>query len=154
MERWLSWSKAHDWKSCVDLNSTGGSNPPLSARKRHPIGCLFCFIRNFLHRGVDSFFIKVQQNGFGFFATSIQIPATLIEKSEIEGGVICQDQKDRAVPWEWDFADRLRLRRAEWSGHIGADVCRGVCSMFWGQPESLPLCWQSCCDRETGASLP
>lgn len=154
MERWLSWSKAHDWKSCVDLNSTGGSNPPLSARKRHPIGCLFCFIRNCLHRGVDSFFIKVQQNGFGFFATSIQIPATLIEKSEMEGGVICQDQEDRAVPWEWDFADRLRLRRAEWSGHIGADVCRGVCSMFWGQPESLPLCWQSCCDRETGASLP
>ena len=82
MERWLSWSKAHDWKSCVDLNSTGGSNPPLSARKRHPIGCLFCFIRNCLHRGVDSFFIKVQQNGFGFFVTSIQIPATLIEKSE------------------------------------------------------------------------
>lgn len=154
MERWLSWSKAHDWKSCVDLNSTGGSNPPLSARKRHPIGCLFCFIRNCLHRGVDSFFIKVQQNGFGFFATSIQIPATLIEKSEIEGGVICQDQEDRAVPWEWDFADRLRLRRAEWSGHIGADVCRGVCSMSWGQPESLPLCWQFCCDRETGASLP
>ena len=152
MERWLSWSKAHDWKSCVDLNSTGGSNPTLSARKRHPIGCLFCFIRNCLHRGVDSFFIKVQQNGFGFFATSIQIPATLIEKSEIEGGVICQDQEDRAVPWEWDFADRLR--RAEWSGHIGADVCRGVCSMSWGQPESLPLCWQSCCDRETGASLP
>lgn len=33
MERWLSWSKAHDWKSCVDLNSTGGSNPPLSARE-------------------------------------------------------------------------------------------------------------------------
>lgn len=154
MERWLSWSKAHDWKSCVDLNSTGGSNPPLSARKRHPIGCLFCFIRNCLHRGVDSFFIKVQQNGFGFFATSIQIPAALIEKSEMEGGVICQDQEDRAVPWEWDFADRLRLRHAEWSGHIGADVCRGVCSMFWGQPESLPLCWQSCCDRETGASLP
>ena len=153
MERWLSWSKAHDWKSCVDLNSTGGSNPPLSARKRHPIGCLFCFIRNCLHRGVDSFFIKVQQNGFGFFATSIQIPATLIEKSEMEGGVICQDQEDRAVPWEWDFADRLRLRRAEWSGHIGAHVCRGVCSMSWGQPESLPLCWQSCCDRETGASL-
>ena len=154
MERWLSWSKAHDWKSCVDLNSTGGSNPPLSARKRHPIGCLFCFIRNCLHRGVDSLYLKVQQNGFGFFATSIQIPATLIEKSEMEGGVICQDQEDRAVPWEWDFADRLRLRRAEWSGHIGADVCRGVCSMSWGQPESLPLCWQSCCDRKTGASLP
>lgn len=63
-----------------------------------------------------------------------------------------ESRKDRAVPWEWDFADRLR--RAEWSGHIGADVCRGVCSMFWGQPESLPLCWQSCCDRKTGASLP
>ena len=21
VERWLSWSKAHDWKSCVGLNS-------------------------------------------------------------------------------------------------------------------------------------
>ena len=32
-ERWLSWSKAHDWKSCVPLKGTGGSNPPLSAKE-------------------------------------------------------------------------------------------------------------------------
>ena len=33
MERWLSWSKAHDWKSCVPHKGTEGSNPSLSARK-------------------------------------------------------------------------------------------------------------------------
>ena len=32
MERWLSWSKAHDWKSCKDLNYFEGSNPSLSAK--------------------------------------------------------------------------------------------------------------------------
>ena len=31
MERWLSWSKAHDWKSCNGLNPFEGSNPSLSA---------------------------------------------------------------------------------------------------------------------------
>ena len=33
MERWLSWSKAHDWKSCVPYKGTEGSNPSLSAKK-------------------------------------------------------------------------------------------------------------------------
>ena len=33
LERWLSWSKAHDWKSCVGYKPTEGSNPSLSARK-------------------------------------------------------------------------------------------------------------------------
>ena len=36
MERWLSWSKAHDWKSCNGLNPFRGSNPLLSARKETP----------------------------------------------------------------------------------------------------------------------
>ena len=31
MERWLSWSKAHDWKSCEPLKGSEGSNPSLSA---------------------------------------------------------------------------------------------------------------------------
>ena len=31
VERWLSWSKAHDWKSCVPFKGTEGSNPSLSA---------------------------------------------------------------------------------------------------------------------------
>lgn len=31
MERWLSWPKAHDWKSCNGLNPFEGSNPSLSA---------------------------------------------------------------------------------------------------------------------------
>ena len=34
MERWLSWSKAHDWKSCVRDERTEGSNPSLSATIR------------------------------------------------------------------------------------------------------------------------
>ena len=34
MERWLSWSKAHDWKSCNGLNPFRGSNPLLSAKKK------------------------------------------------------------------------------------------------------------------------
>ena len=34
MERWLSWSKAHDWKSCVPHKGTEGSNPSLSAMKK------------------------------------------------------------------------------------------------------------------------
>ena len=40
MERWLSWSKAHDWKSCIGLNPIGGSNPPLSAKRKsvHEVG--------------------------------------------------------------------------------------------------------------------
>ena len=38
MERWLSWSKAHDWKSCVPYKGTEGSNPSLSAKKVIPHG--------------------------------------------------------------------------------------------------------------------
>ncbi len=33
VERWLSWSKAHDWKSCLPLKGNVGSNPTLSAKK-------------------------------------------------------------------------------------------------------------------------
>ncbi len=44
MERWLSWSKAHDWKSCVPYKGTEGSNPSLSAKNmRYPIGYLIFF---------------------------------------------------------------------------------------------------------------
>ena len=43
MERWLSWSKAHDWKSCVPYKGTEGSNPSLSAKKQYPNG--YCFVR-------------------------------------------------------------------------------------------------------------
>ena len=32
VERWLSWSKAHDWKSCNVSKAFWGSNPHLSAR--------------------------------------------------------------------------------------------------------------------------
>ena len=31
VERWLSWSKAHDWKSCRAPKALKGSNPFLSA---------------------------------------------------------------------------------------------------------------------------
>ena len=35
VERWLSWSKAHDWKSCRAPKALEGSNPSLSAIKKH-----------------------------------------------------------------------------------------------------------------------
>ncbi len=31
-ESWLSWSKAHDWKSCIPYKGIEGSNPSLSAK--------------------------------------------------------------------------------------------------------------------------
>ena len=34
MERWLSWSKAHDWKSCRAHKALKGSNPFLSATEK------------------------------------------------------------------------------------------------------------------------
>ena len=44
MERWLSWSKAHDWKSCVPYKGTEGSNPSLSAKRNNPEeGCSFFY---------------------------------------------------------------------------------------------------------------
>ncbi len=42
-ERWLSWSKAHDWKSCVPLKGTEGSNPSLSAKNTGAIRLLYFF---------------------------------------------------------------------------------------------------------------
>ncbi len=38
------WSKAHDWKSCVRLKRTEGSNPSLSAiyKKARPCGGFCC----------------------------------------------------------------------------------------------------------------
>ena len=38
------WFKEHDWKSCVRLKRTGGSNPLLCAkRKTRPSGRVFSF---------------------------------------------------------------------------------------------------------------
>ena len=34
VDRWLSWSKAHDWKSCRPHKGLEGSNPSLSARTK------------------------------------------------------------------------------------------------------------------------
>ena len=34
MERWLSWSKAHDWKSCEGLYPSESSNLSLSAKQK------------------------------------------------------------------------------------------------------------------------
>ena len=39
------WFKEHDWKSCVRLKRTGGSNPLLCAiKKEHRLGVLFFVI--------------------------------------------------------------------------------------------------------------
>ena len=53
MERWLSWSKAHDWKSCVPYKGTEGSNPSLSAKKS-------------LHFCGDSFFVYESEDQMKF----------------------------------------------------------------------------------------
>ena len=44
MERCLSWSKAHDWKSCVPYKGTEGSNPSLSAKKTESVWILSFFV--------------------------------------------------------------------------------------------------------------
>ena len=42
------WFKEHDWKSCVGLKLTGGSNPLLCARKKHPeLGAFFAQRRDY-----------------------------------------------------------------------------------------------------------
>ena len=47
MQRWLSWSKAHDWKSCVRLitDREFESLPLREIRKRIFIGSLFSFAK-------------------------------------------------------------------------------------------------------------
>ena len=52
MERWLSWSKAHDWKSCNVLKAFKGSNPFLSAKKEDVCG-----------KQASSFFILFWERG-------------------------------------------------------------------------------------------
>ncbi len=44
MERWLSWSKAHDWKSCIPYKGIKGSNPFLSATNNRTDGCGYFFV--------------------------------------------------------------------------------------------------------------
>ena len=45
LERWPSWSKAHDWKSCIPHKGIEGSNPSLSAKsKKAPLGCFFVLL--------------------------------------------------------------------------------------------------------------
>ena len=39
------WFKEHDWKSCVRLKRTGGSNPLLCAKQKHAHhGVFFCLV--------------------------------------------------------------------------------------------------------------
>ena len=55
MERWLSWSKAHDWKSCRAHKALKGSNPFLSATKSYiQFGCSF-FVLQFYMLSVRPF---------------------------------------------------------------------------------------------------
>ena len=54
MERWLSWSKAHDWKSCVGHKPTEGSNPSLSAREIRKLrGLRIFFVQKRFCRGFE-----------------------------------------------------------------------------------------------------
>ncbi len=64
-ERWLSWSKAHDWKSCSGLYPDEGSNPSLSATYISMIKPLRIILEGFLYvnlnqkdKGVEVYFEK------------------------------------------------------------------------------------------------
>ena len=46
VERWLSWSKAHDWKSCNVSKAFWGSNPHLSAKMPGTDGSGFLFYKS------------------------------------------------------------------------------------------------------------
>ena len=39
------WFKEHDWKSCVRLKRTGGSNPLLCANEEHTLSGVFFVVR-------------------------------------------------------------------------------------------------------------
>ena len=39
------WFKEHDWKSCVGLKLTGGSNPLLCANETHPLRVCFLLVQ-------------------------------------------------------------------------------------------------------------
>ena len=72
MERWLSWSKAHDWKSCVPYKGTEGSNPSLSAKKKFRFGTSF-FI---LMKKVDWFDIKILRKILTVYGNNVVRPHT------------------------------------------------------------------------------
>ena len=65
MERWLSWSKAHDWKSCVPYKGTEGSNPSLSAKKESSLLWRLFFIWN--GKGFDWYFLRKYQSSFALW---------------------------------------------------------------------------------------
>ena len=74
MERWLSWSKAHDWKSCNVSKAFWGSNPHLSARNPKPYGFGFFVFSAFLCSALtfvrcSAMLNKTSEGGF-FMASS------------------------------------------------------------------------------------
>ena len=128
MERWLSWSKAHDWKSCKDLNSFEGSNPSLSAKqKEHTIWCaLFVYLK-----GIRTSRPNKQSGGLfvgeGFSAEK-RIPLFLFCCNERRG--------------------RNRIRTLE-SGRIptkSAQVCRRLTLLCFAEYGAKP---EFCFDRLT-----
>ena len=76
-ERWLSWSKARDWKSRNGGEPFWGSNPHLSANKKvHPIGCTFLLAD--LNNG--------DENGVGVNDCRWQSELPLTEGAELSQG--------------------------------------------------------------------
>ena len=73
------WFKEHDWKSCVRLKRTGGSNPLLCANKKHPLlRVFFCCIRTENRRGFEG----GATNGSECFACGCLSPIRLIGKTD------------------------------------------------------------------------
>ena len=109
MERWLSWSKAHDWKSCKDLNSFEGSNPSLSAKQmKHTDWCAFFVSRKGIRweRWVAP---------TGSFASTIQRIADFMSRFRLSARptrsrgipLSCPAVSDEGYPYKIERAHRL-----------------------------------------------
>ena len=58
------WFKEHDWKSCVRLKRTGGSNPLLCAKQKNTLSGVFFVLSKRVRRGFEG----GAANGSEYFA--------------------------------------------------------------------------------------
>ena len=65
------WFKEHDWKSCVGLKPTGGSNPLLCAKKNTPFEACFFVGAEKIERLSE--LTEVRASGVFFLAFSVQV---------------------------------------------------------------------------------
>ena len=114
MQRWLSWSKAHDWKSCVRLitDREFESLPLREIRKRIFIGSLsFCAQRE--KKGA-------RKSAANFF--TLDYERILRDSTEMKIHFILSE-KDRRKDWRlFDFISPLRVGRPFQGEHRDAQT--------------------------------